>query len=681
MIYTKYLTTVLTSLVLAPAFSQSPGNPLLVHTNNPIAFDKVNASVIRQAVAVVIQESDASVKKMISMSRPGSGPGNTLQTFDRMFADITDLEMKMQLISQTYTQDSTRTAAENGDQALQDYQNALTLNEALYKTLKTYSDLSQGTLKPNQKKFLQEQIQYFENNGMKLDSASRASLQQVQDKITELGIAFDRNLATSRDSIVCSDKELSGLPESRKVNWKRPNGEYVVYVNTPNYSDITTYVSSEGIREKMYDHYQNRAYPKNIGVLDSLLYYRNLYAQKLGYRSYAAYALTTKMAATPEAVWKFENELVTKLKPALNSDLVALRSIKHQINPELSDTLFAWDINYYNNIRLETQYHLNSEEVREYFEMNQTIQGMFEVYHRLFGISVKETKGLPTWYSKVRSFEMYVGEKKVGSFYFDLYPRANKYTHFACFPTSMARMVQGTEILPVATLVCNFPEGGQGAPTLLNHSDVVILFHEFGHLVADMLGRSDLISQPYTLKGDFVEAPSQFLENFCWQYASLKVFAKNYKTGAVLPESLFRKMKESENVLSAYLATRQFFLGMVDFTFEDKYDSIRGMELNSVVKNLWAVNQIPFPEGTHFIASFTHLNGYGANYYGYQWSKVFAKDIFSAFEKNGVMDSKTGERYRKEILEVAGSREEMDMLRNFLEREPNSDAYMRSMGL
>ncbi|MEJ0080182.1 MAG: M3 family metallopeptidase [Puia sp.] len=171
------------------------------------------------------------------------------------------------------------------------------------------------------------------------------------------------------------------------------------------------------------------------------------------------------------------------------------------------------------------------------------------------------------------------------------------------------------------------------------------------------------------------------MENFCWQYASLKLFTKNYKTGVVLPESLYNKMKESEHVMDGLNYTTQVYYGMIDFTFEDKYDSIRGMDLTAVAKSLYKIRQIPFPEGTHMIAAFNHLSGYGANYYGYLWSRVFAQDIFSVFEKNGVMDPDTGERYRKEILEVAGSEQEMDLLRHFLGREPNSEAFMRSIGL
>ena len=230
-------------------------------------------------------------------------------------------------------------------------------------------------------------------------------------------------------------------------------------------------------------------------------------------------------------------------------------------------------------------------------------------------------------------------------------------------------------------MICNFPEGAKGEPTLLSQGDLETLFHEFGHLVAAMVVRTDIASQAWSFKGDFAEAPSQFLENFAWQKESLKVFAKNYKTGAVLPDSLFDKLKSTEHVLDGYAYTQQIYFGMIDFTFEDKYDSIRGKDLGDVEKNLYRIMQLPYPDGTHQITSFNHLSGYGANYYGYLWSLVFAQDIFSVFLKNGVMDPATGERYRKDILEQAGSVEEKDMLRKFLGREANSDAFMKSIGL
>jgi thimet oligopeptidase len=667
--------------MLIPAFSQYAANPLLIHSNEPIPFNQVDARLIRESVDQIKKRSDELVNMIISGLKPGSGPGSTLDAYDELSYELNDLGMKLQLISATFVSDSARDAADAGLQALSDYQTTLILNEPLYQAIKSYSTTSWVSLKPNQRKYIQDQLQIFENNGMKLNTEERRALQGISDRLTMIGLEFDRNIATYKDSILYSDRDLEGVPDNIKQSWRRPDATYIVYVNTPNASDIAKYAVAESTRKLMNARYKNRAYPKNIGVLDSLLYYRQLYAQNLGYRSYAAYALTDKMAGNPEAVWNFEKNLAGKLSPRVSTDLASLRAIKKRMHPELADTIFAWDVNYYKKILLDTKYQLNTDEVKEYFEMNQTISGMFTVYHELLGITIKETFGRPVWDSKVRSFDMYLGAKKIGSFYFDLYPRPNKYNHFECIGISAAKENGGKEILPVAALVCNFPEAAKGIPTLLDHSDVIVLFHEFGHLVHAMIVRSDLASQPGTLKADFVEAPSQFLENFCWQYASLKLFAKNDKTGAVLPEALFNKMKAAEHVLEAYDCISQIYYGMIDFTFEDRYDSIRGMDLTTVSMNLGSITQVPFVQGTHMIAAFGHLNSYGANYYGYLWSRVFAQDIFSVFEKNGVMDAKTGERYRNEILQVAGSEQEMDMLRHFLGREPNADAFMKSIGL
>jgi Zn-dependent oligopeptidase len=443
-----------------------------------------------------------------------------------------------------------------------------------------------------------------------------------------------------------------------------------------------TYADADKTRRTMYLHYNNRAYPENIKVLDSLLYYRQQMASLLGFKSYAAYAVVDKMAATPETVWNFENDLIAKLSPNVTKEINEFLEVKKKLHPELPDTLFDWDFQYYKKKLLDSKYQLNTDEVKQYFEMNNTLQGMFTVYQKLLNLQIKEVTNVPVWFEKVKAYEMYKDGKKIGNFYLDLYPRPNKYTHFACFPISQYRSINGKEVYPVSALICNFPEGTSNDPSLLPHQDVITLFHEFGHLVHSMLGRSDIASQaPFMVKGDFTEAPSQFLENWTWEYESLKLFAKHYKTGEVLPEALFKKMKATQRVGVAIQYIRQAYLGVLDFTYEDKYDSIKGKDLVDVSKDLNAIRQMPFVEGSNFIASFGHLNGYAANYYGYLWSKVYAEDMFSVFKKNGVMDTKTGIRYRQAILESGSTKEEMDMLRDFLGREPNSDAFLASLGL
>ena len=442
------------------------------------------------------------------------------------------------------------------------------------------------------------------------------------------------------------------------------------------------YADDENTRRAMLLKYQNRAYPVNVKVLDSLLFYRQKLAGQLGFKTYAEYALVQKMAAKPSKVWDFLDDLRDKLTPYLPIATNEQRAVKRQLHPELVDSIYNWDAAYYNKKLLDTKYQLNTDEVKEYFEMNNTISGMFTVYQKLFNINIREVKGLPVWYSKVKSYELYKEGKKVGTFFLDLYPRPNKYTHFECANISLYHKANGKEILPVGTLICNFPEGSAAEPSLLNHSDVITMFHEFGHLINFLLCHPTIASQnAFAAKGDFVEAPSQFLENFCWNYNVLKIFAKNYKTGKVLPLSLFNKMDKVRLLGVSNANIQQVYYAMIDFTYEDRYNLVKEKGTVQLSKDLYKITRNPFAEGTHFIAAFDHLSGYGANYYGYLWSKVYAQDIFSVFEKNGVLDQATGIKYRKTILEKGATQEESDMLKNFLGRKPNSAAFLRSMGL
>ena len=658
-------------------------NPLLKYDNTPIQFEQINGAIIKKAVEITIKETDDRVNKLINNSIKTGSTSNTLMAFDDVSYYLTDLSMKLGLISSTSTDEDARNTANDESEKLSNYASALFLNEKLYKAIKQYASSSSAKkLFPNKKKFLKEAIISFEKNGMKLDNAGRKQLQELNEKLISFGLQFDKNIATSRDSLEFSEEELAGVPETTTTPWKKSNGKFMVIVNGPNYNEVMSNANNSLTRKTMLLHYNNRAYPANITVLDSLFYYRNVYAKLLGFKSYAAYAVIDKMAGTPSTVWNFENDLIDKLTPYVTLQLNELKSIKRKFQPNESDTIFDWDMSYYRKKLLDTKYKLSTDEVKEYFEMNNTLQGMFKVYEKLFSLKIKEVTNMPVWYSKVKSYEMFKEGKKIGTFYLDLYPRANKYTHFACFPISQYRIANGKEVYPVSALICNFPEGTTEQPSLLYHSDVVTLFHEFGHLVHSMLGRSDIASQsPFSVKGDFTEAPSQFLENWVWEYESLKMFAKHYKTGALLPKPLFDKMKQTQLVGIALQYIRQAYFGVLDFTYEDKYDSIKGRDINEVAKDLTAMRQVPFVDGSHMICSFGHLNGYAANYYGYLWSKVYAEDMFSIFKKNGVMDTKTGLSYRKNILEKASTIEEKTMLKNFLGREPNSAAFLRSLGI
>ena len=660
-----------------------PVNPFLVHSNSPIAFDKVNVAVIKDAVSSVIALSDKRIKTITTVPVAQKNIANTLMAFDELEYDLNDVSAKIGLVAATYKDDATRNAANDENQKLSSYFSDLYLNAPLYNAVKQFSTSATAkNLSGPQKKFLRETLVAFEINGMKLDENGKKALKVINDKIIDYGNQFDRNIAEHKDSVEFTAEQLAGVPAADMQPWKRANGKYMIRITGPNYYSVLENAASGETRKIYYLKYNNRAYPKNITVLDSLLFYRQKMADVLGYKTYADYALVTKMAAKPANVWSFLDDLQAKLTPHVTAELDEIKALKKQLHPEDQDIYRAWDGGYYRVQWLKSKYGVDVDEVKQYFEMNNTVQGMFSVYQKLFNINIKEVKGLPVWDAKIKSYELWLDGKKMGTFFLDLFPRPNKYTHFETAPIASYRIAGGKEILPVGALICNFPEGSAAQPSLLDHADVITMFHEFGHLIHFLVSHPVIASQALGgIKGDFIEAPSQFLENFCWNYDCLKLFAKNYKTGEVLPIALFNKMKAAEKLGVSLQYTRQVELAKIDFTYEDRYNTMKNNGVQQTEENLYGMMQIPYPVGSHLICSFGHLNSYAANYYGYLWSKVYAQDIFSLFEQHGVLDQATGIKYRKDILEKGATEEESDMLLNFLGRKPNSEAFLKSLGI
>jgi len=409
------------------------------------------------------------------------------------------------------------------------------------------------------------------------------------------------------------------------------------------------------------------------------------FVKLLGYNSYAEYRTEDRMAKNPKNVWNFENDLKQQLREKAENDVAEMLTIKSARLGKNAKTIHPWEAGFYENQVKLKKYKLDREEVRQYFEFNNVTEGLFTIYQRLFNVRFEKVQNPSVWHEDVQMFSIYdkTSGALIGNFYLDMFPRANKYGHAAAFSVTMGKMTENGYQKPATALVCNFPKPTDFQPSLLTHENVETYFHEFGHLVHGVLTTSQLISYAGTsVARDFVEAPSQMLENWVWQKESLSLFAKHYETGEVIPEVLLEKMIAAKNINSGTKALQQIFYGIYDFTLNDGFDPDGDKSTTDLIKEL--KNEItfyPYQEGTHQQASFGHLNGYGAAYYGYKWSEVYAQDMFSVFEANGILNPDIGLKYRRIILEKGGTVDPYELVKEFLGREPNSEAFLRSMGI
>ncbi len=680
------LTVAMTLFMISLGFAQTDGgDPLPGKFNQPIQFSNLTPEYVQQATDLAIARAKELLEKLYAIPKEQRTFDNTMLALDDIYNNAGNVANSIYLMSNVHPDDAIRDQAAESNSVFDKFFNGVQLDENLYRAVKDYSESTEAkTLTGYKAKFVNETVRDFERNGFALSKEGRDKLKDINDKISDLSIMFQQNIARVDDYLIVDDAQIDGLQEDYKNARRTEDGKYKIDLSYPSYRPFMKYSNSEETRKELYSMYNNRASKSNLEVLIKVLMLKKEMAELLGFKTYAEYRVGDRMAKLPQNVWDFENNLVDKLKEKAQMDYNELLMVKRaKLGEESIDVIQPWEASYYSNILLQEKYDLDQNLVKEYFPTDDVFDGLFQIAQHLFGVQFKEVKDPSVWYKDVRMFNVEKDGKVIARFYTDLYPRANKFSHAACFPMIKGKGTSQGYQMPVATLVCNFPAPTEDTPSLLTHSDVETFFHEFGHVLHNMLTTAELSTQSGTsVSRDFVEAPSQIFENWTWNYDALKLFAKNYKTGEVLPESLFNKMVAAKNVGSGLSNTQQVFYGMIDFTLHDKYDPTSATTTTEVVAELQnKITLYPYLDGTHMQAAFGHLMGYAAGYYGYLWSLVYAQDMFSVFEKNGIMDVKTGLRYRDIILANGGSRDELEMVIEFLGREPNQNAYFKSIGL
>jgi len=657
-------------------------NPIITEMNNFVDFKAITAFSIKEATEKTIAEARKKLETIYSIEN--NTFQNTVEELDNIENDLNTVSSVIYLMAYTHVEEDVRKEAQNAINEFDRLGNEIILDEKLYEAFKKFATTQEAAnLKDDKKKYFTETLKEFERNGLGLEADKKEELKKWKDELSEKAMQFSTNINDYQDFILISESETEGLPEDYRKEHRQADGTYKIDLTYPSYRPFMKYAKAENKRKELLIKYLNKAAQKNVPLLNEILELRNKIATILGYSSHAAYKLENKMAKKPEVVWNFEERLRNKLSEKVDFDYNELLNVKRNyFNNNEIDKINSWETSFFDNILLKEKYSVDSEVVKEYFELTNVIKGCFHICESLYGVTFNKIEG-SVWHESV---EMYLVKKEnniIAWFYLDLFPRDNKYGHAAMFSLNASKQTAIGFQLPSAALVCNFPKPTEDRPSLLPHSEVETFFHEFGHLMHSLLSVTALASQSGTsVSRDFVETPSQMFENWVWNYEALQLFAHHYKTNEVIPKDLFHKLLAAKNVGSGIVNIQQIFYGMLDMTLHDKYLPSQNETTTDVVKRLQnEITPFSYIENTAFQAGFGHLVGYSAGYYGYLWARVYAEDVFSVFEENGILNPLIGNHFCETILSKGGSKDEFEMLKDFLKREPNEEAFIKSIGL
>lgn len=591
---------------------------------------------------------------------------NTLVPYNEMMMHIDATLSENSVLANVHPDKDVRTVAEESEQKAQKFVTALELDRDLYEA---FSAVDVSHADEETQYMLFKLLRDFRRAGVDKDEATRTRIAELNDEIVKIGQDFQRSLRDGQRKIeVDGSTDLTGLP----ADWiaKHPadaNGKVVVTTDYPDYIPFMTYAQNADARRRLDYEFLNRGYPKNIDVLNRLIEKRAELATILGYSSWADYAIADKMMGSADHASKFINRIVGIEKDPTARDLEGLLARKRQDDPNAT-AIGNWEHTYYETKVRNEKYSFDPQEARAYFNFPDVLHGVLEVTSRMFGVTYKQVHGLNLWHPSVTAWNVYDHGKLIGRFYLDLHPRPNKYGHAAQFDYRTG--IEGVR-LPQGVLVCNFPNPADSPDgvALMEHHQVVTFFHEFGHLLhAIFAGHNHWIgTSGISTEWDFVEAPSQMLEEWCYNVDALRLFAKNYKTGKPIPLELVHKLDAARNFGKGVWTARQMFFTALSLNYYNR--DPKNLDTTALMRELAGkYSPYEYPADTHLQCGFTHLDGYSAYYYTYIWSLVIAKDLLSRFQNEGFLNEKTALAYRKAVLEPGGSKPAAELIADFLGR-------------
>lgn len=652
-----------------------------------IDLSNISIDTIEQYTTYIINQHTRTYDAIAALPLESLSFANIWEKFVETEISVGHMAAIVSYIHQLHINSDVRNASSNANTKLKKLGIECSLRKDVYTTIQKYYDQVYPVEKPKlnheQNRMVENTMREYRRNGLHLDNPQ---IKELKQQLADLETAFSKNINDENTTFVMDKKELDGLPESwfddsKVVDKKIPT--YKVTLKYPDYIPIMEYCTNQSTRQKMYMAYNQRVADTNNSILNQIVSIRHQLANLLGYKTHAHYKLETKMAKTPETVYTFLQNLIAGFEPLLQKNLTDITNFAKNYgpNPLSTPNLNKWDLSYYNRLYKEATLSIDMEQLKAYFPTEHVLNAVNEIYQQLLGVHFIHIPTKNIWHPSVKLYQVRDANSNaiIGHFYLDLFPRDGKYSHACVMPfVNGCAMPNGTDRqLPVAVMACNFPESG--FVNGLTFKDVETYFHEFGHLMHQILSRTQYLDHNgFGVERDFVEAPSQMLEFWCYQDASLKILSKHKDTGETVPADIVSNLKKLKIIDSGLFNRRQLLFGKFDMIIHsEKVDDVN-VVFHKLEKEILLLD---VPTEIKPASSFGHMVGYDAGYYGYMYSEALACDMFKTVFENNVLDPTKGMHYRHTILEPGSSYDAIDLVRNFLGREPNNNAFLEIKGL
>ena len=656
---------------------------------NAAPFSRFTATDYLPAIEKAIGESLAQIDSITQNPEPASFK-NTIEALAYTGLELDRLTAMFFNLNSAETNEALQAEAQRISPLLTDYGNDIRLNEALFKRVKTVYDQRETlSLTAEQQTLLEKTYKSFTRNGANLSLNDKESLRKIDKELATLKLKFSENVLAETQHyqwVITDKKQLRGLPDfvlemlAQEAEKRHVEG-WVITLDMPIYTAVMKYADNRDLRQKLFTDYHSRcagesAFSNEANVL-RIAELRQARATLLGYPSYAAFALEERMAATPEKVMRFLNELLEKAKPQALKELEELKTFSG-----LAD-FQQWDFAYYAEKLKQERYQIDDSLLKPYLSLEKAVEGMFAVAHKLYGLCFSLTEEVEKYHPEVQTYKVTDEDGNyLALFYTDFFPRAGKRN--GAWMTSYKEQYtdkQGNDSRPHISIVCNFTRPTDTAPSLLTFNELTTLFHEFGHALHGMLSKVTYPSLSGTnVARDFVELPSQLMENWCYEEETLRLFATHYQTGAPLPIEWVQKIKEASAFMEGILSVRQLNFGFLDMAWHT-YPHLERLEsVHLFEQEATKATQLYPPIDVMCISpAFSHIfsGGYAAGYYSYKWSEVLDADAFEAFKEVGIFNAEVATRFRKEVLEKGSSEKESLLYKRFRGQDPTPDALIR----